>query len=176
MVKGDVVVGELAEDGNATISAGRLQFGGDGNSTTSWKASLKSVRIEGNLIARYNSSVSFNTGYDYDGTSYATVDEYAQYLLNTGAAPTVEVLGAAKPQGGDARNRISKSDPIFVKQNSLRCSGISEYSFHKWYKWSLGDAFKRCVLDNYYRFFIYSKTYKRFFQQLFKQQLDFRPL
>lgn len=102
VVKGDVVVGELAEDGSATISAGGVQFGGDGNSTTSWNASLKSVRIEGNLIARYNSSVSFNTGYDYDGTSYATVDEYAQYLLNTGAAPTVEVLGAAMPKGGDA--------------------------------------------------------------------------
>ena len=101
VVKGDVVVGELAEDGSATISAGGLQFGGDGNSTTSWKASLKSVRIEGNLIARYNSSVSFNTGYDYDGTSYATVDEYAQYLLNSGVS-TVDILGAAKPQGGDA--------------------------------------------------------------------------
>ena len=101
VVKGDVVVGELAEDGSATISAGGLQFGGDGNSTTSWRASLKSVRIEGNLIARYNSSVSFNTGYDYDGTSYATVDEYAQYLLNSGVS-TVDILGAAKPQGGDA--------------------------------------------------------------------------
>ncbi len=101
VVKGDVVVGELAEDGSATISAGGVQFGGDGNSTTSWKASLKSVRIEGNLIARYNSSVSFNTGYDYDGTSYATVDEYAQYLLNSGVS-TVDILGAAKPQGGDA--------------------------------------------------------------------------
>lgn len=102
VVKGDVVVGELAEDGSATISAGGLQFGGGGDLKTSWNASLKSVRIEGNLIARYNSSVSFNTGYDYDGTSYATVDEYAQYLLNTGAAPTVEVLGAAMPKGGDA--------------------------------------------------------------------------